>query len=231
MLCEEVERQCHNARYHYSPVYPIRVLHVVAGMGMGGYENLIMNIYRNINREKVQFDFLLSFPGCFCDEIEALGGKIYQTPFITKVGPFVYAAKIREILITHPEYKIVHSHMDKFSGLIMEIAKKQGIPVRIAHSHSTANEGPLAYQVVKNYYGRKIKKNCTHRFAFSDKAAAWLFGEQSKETITIKNGIELRRYQRNLTKESAVLTVVNVARFTDVKNHRFLLKIFAEVKK
>ena len=66
---------------------PIRVLHCVAGLGHGGYESLIMNLYRNIHREKVQFDFVSSFPGVYEKEIEALGGVIHRIPFITQKGP------------------------------------------------------------------------------------------------------------------------------------------------
>lgn len=72
---------------------PIRVLHCVAGLGHGGYESLIMNLYRNIDREKVQFDFVSSFPGVYEPEIEALGGRIHRIPFITQKGPFVYTGR------------------------------------------------------------------------------------------------------------------------------------------
>ena len=65
---------------------PIRVLHCVAGLGHGGYESLIMNLYRNIDRDKVQFDFVASFPGVYEPEIEALGGHIHRIPFITPVS-------------------------------------------------------------------------------------------------------------------------------------------------
>ena len=111
---------------------PIRVLHCVAGLGHGGYESLIMNLYRNIDREKVQFDFVSSFPGVYEPEIEALGGRIHRIPFITQKGPFVYTAALDRVLRAEPRYPIVHSHMDKFSGLVMKRAAKAGIPVRIA---------------------------------------------------------------------------------------------------
>ena len=113
---------------------PIRVLHCVAGLGHGGYESLIMNLYRNIDRDKVQFDFVASFPGVYEPEIEALGGHIHRIPFITQKGPFVYTAALDRVLRSAPRYPIVHSHMDKFSGLVMKRAAKAGIPVRIFES-------------------------------------------------------------------------------------------------
>ena len=59
---------------------PIRILHVVGSMGTGGMETLVINFYRCIDREKVQFDFLVhkSTKGFYDQEIESLGGKIYR---------------------------------------------------------------------------------------------------------------------------------------------------------
>ena len=68
----------------------IRVLHVIGGMNLGGAENLLMNIYRNIDRTKVQFDFLVNRKGVFEDEIKELGGKVFYLSALQKVGPFKY---------------------------------------------------------------------------------------------------------------------------------------------
>lgn len=173
---------------------PIRILHFVAGIGIGGYETFIMNVYRNIDRNKVQFDFFYSFDGAYKEEILSLGGKVFKAPFITEVGPFEYRKSIIDFLNKHPEYKIVHSHMDKFSGLVMEVAKKCEVPVRIAHSHSTKNEGGLLYNVVKNYYGRKINSNANYRFACSTQALKWLYGDEAENNYIIKNGIDLSKF-------------------------------------
>ena len=64
----------------------LRILHCVVGMNYGGYETFLMNVYRNIDRTKVQFDFLTSMPGVFDEEIKKMGGTIYRIPFITKVS-------------------------------------------------------------------------------------------------------------------------------------------------
>ena len=62
---------------------PIRILHEVAGLGNGGVETFLMNVYRNIDRSKIQFDFILSHDwniNLYEDEIKSLGGKIYYLP-------------------------------------------------------------------------------------------------------------------------------------------------------
>lgn len=217
-----------------------RVLHCVVGMNYGGYETFIMNVYRNIDRTKVQFDFLTSMPGVFDEEIKNLGGRIYRIPFITKVGPFIYRKNLDKFFSEHPEYTVVHSHMDKFSGSVMRSAKKNGVKTRIAHSHSTQNEGGIAYQLVKDYYGRMVNPNCTDRFACSQPAADWMFGDKGNGANIVYNGIDVKKYfpdfavRSSMRKELGIedcFVVGHVGRFTHRKNHNFLLEVFSEIKK
>ncbi|MEG1862343.1 MAG: glycosyltransferase family 1 protein [Oscillospiraceae bacterium] len=219
-------------------ILPIRVLHCVAGMGMGGYENFIMNIYRNIDRQKVQFDFILSFSGVFCDEILSLGGKIYKIPFITQVGPFEYRKSIDHIIKAHREYRIIHSHMDKFSGLIMEVAKNNNIKCRIAHSHSTKNDGGIIFNSVKNFYGTKIEKNATDFFACSQSSARWLFPGKLNEAVLVNNGIDLSKFkynmglnieQRKKYKIENKFIIGHIGRFSQSKNHKFIIEVFSQL--
>lgn len=207
---------------------PLRILHCLASLDRGGAETFIMNVYRGIDRSLVQFDFLYSYDGVYKDEIKQLGGHLYQIPFITQCGPFAYRKHVMQVLHEHPEYHIIHSHMDKFSGLIMECAKKQNIPVRIAHSHSTRNEGGTLFQLVKNYYGNKIATNCTDRFACSEKAATWLFGNQASSTVIVKNGVDLSRYSGQDHRNPNNFTICAIGRFVPVKNHAFLIDVFAK---
>lgn len=207
---------------------PIRVLHCVAGLGRGGYETFIMNVYRNIDRTKVQFDFLYSFDGVFVEEIKQLGGRVYQIPFITQRGPFVYRRAVCNFFREHREYKIVHSHMDKFSGLIMECAKEYGIPVRISHSHSVKNEGGLLFNLVKNYYGKKILPNCTEKMGCSAEAYQWLFGSEDALLI-MRNGVDTAKFVNRDKRDKKQFVVTNVGRFVEVKNHDFLIDVFDEL--
>ena len=215
----------------------VRVLHCVAGLAHGGYESLIMNLYRCIDRDAVQFDFVSSFPGVYESEIESLGGVIHHIPFITQKGPFVYTHALDRVLAERPRYPIVHSHMDKFSGLVMRQAKKAGIPVRIAHSHNTRNEGGLAFQVVKDHYGRMVLPNATHLFACSRAAADWMFGPAANRAHILLNGIDPARFTVNEMARASVreefgladdcLVFGHVGRFTPQKNHDRILDIFS----
>lgn len=218
---------------------PIRVLHCVAGLAHGGYESLLMNLYRCIDRDVVQFDFLSSFPGVYESEIEKLGGIIHRIPFITQKGPFVYTHALRQVLTSKPQYSIVHSHMDKFSGLVMREAKKAGIPNRIAHSHNTQNEGGLAFQLVKDHYGKMVLPNATQLFACSKAAADWMFGAQANKAHILLNGIDPERFEvssqiraevrAELKLNPNTLVFGHVGRFVEQKNHSRILSIFAEI--
>lgn len=133
---------------------PIRVLQVVTVMNRGGAETMLMNIYRNIDRSKVQFDFLTHRleEGAYDQEIQELGGRIFRFPPIRPQRYARYFRELDEFFSHHPEYRIVHSHINENSSFVLRAAKKAGVPVRIAHSH-TSNL-PLDYKLPFRYYGR-----------------------------------------------------------------------------
>src|SRR5690606_11850748 len=117
---------------------PVRILQILTIMNRGGAESMIMNYYRNIDRTKVQFDFLLhrKEKGAFDDEILGLGGKIYK---LNPIHPFSYTKYIQdleEFFKYHSEYSIVHSHINSLSFIVLKVAKKNGVKIRISHSHT-----------------------------------------------------------------------------------------------
>lgn len=224
-----------------------RVLHVLHSMNCGGAETLIMNIYRNIDRSKIQFDFLVN---CFEemyfeDEIKELGGRIYRMKFLTQMSPPLYKFKLIRFFKEHKEYIIVHSHLETTTGIILSCAKKAGVAVRIAHSHNSRypRSGGLYMleNVFKDYCKNKIMPNATDKLACSKKSAEWLFGRESKELIIVKNGIETEKFRFSQTVREEVRKEMGVSRkttvlghagrFYDQKNHSFLIDIFAEYEK
>jgi len=216
---------------------PLRILHVVVNMNRGGAETLLMNMYRNIDRTKVQFDFLTCREGAFDPEIEALGGRVHRIPYLTEVGHSGYINALDQFFASHPEYRIVHSHMDKMSGFVLRSAKKAGIPARIAHSHSTRSEGGIAARAYKWASGQLIRPCATHLLACSGKAAAWLFPNKDRQVAILKNGIESERFAFSTEVRSEVreelrlqaddFVIGHVGRFSAPKNHSFLVEIFA----
>jgi glycosyltransferase involved in cell wall biosynthesis len=220
---------------------PIRVLHVVVNMNRGGAETLIMNLYRNIDRSKVQFDFLTCREGVFDREILELGGIVHRIPYITEVGHFKYIKALNQFFSKHTYYHIVHSHMNQMSGIVLTAAKKSNIPVRIAHSHSTRSGGGILAKIYRNYAGALIRGSATNYLACSTDAAKWLFGASKQDIPIINNGIEIEKFiysnevRKNVRNELEIntdtLVIGHVGRFTFEKNHDFLIQVFSELIK
>ena len=80
-------------------------------MNRGGAETMVMNYYRNIDRSKVQYDFMVHRQerGAYDDEIEALGGRIYRMPPIRPWTAGEYRKTVRAFYAEHPEYRVIHS--------------------------------------------------------------------------------------------------------------------------
>lgn len=218
----------------------IRVLHCVVNMNRGGTESLLMNVYRNINRSNVQFDFLTSRAGVFDAEIEKLGGRVYRIPYVNEIGHFKYVKNLNDFFRNH-HYQIVHAHMDKMSGLVLRAAKKNGVKIRIAHSHSTKSAGNMPVRLYKWMIGRLINKNATHLMACSTNAAKWLYQSQSEKATIINNGIEYELFKfsiqsRKETREKLGISddtfvIGHVGRFDHAKNQSFIIDIFQDLIK
>ena len=215
---------------------PIRILHIVTNMGIGGLETLLMNVFRNIDREKVQFDFLVHREerATFDDEIEALGGRIFRLPRLNPFSPG-YRRAVLNFFRQHPEYRLVHCHQDCLSAIPLTAAKNAGVLVRIAHSHTTNQDKNLKY-LVKRYYMRKTPAVATHFFACSAMAGDWMFPGQ--QVVVVKNGIETARFafspeiRAEIRRELGLgdkLVVGHVGNFSPTKNHGFLLDVFQKV--
>lgn len=216
---------------------PIRILHIVTYMGRGGLETMLMNYYRSLDRTKVQFDFLThrDFRADYDDEIEALGGKIYRLP---NLNPFSrsYLGALDRFFAEHPEYRIVHSHLDCMSGIPLKAAKQHGVPVRIAHAHSSRQDRDLKYPL-KLLFKQTIRFRATHLFACGKEAGKWMFG--TDDFRVLNNAIDAGRYcfdpkvRQEVRKElgfpADALVVGHVGRFMVPKNHGFLLRIFSEL--
>lgn len=223
---------------------PIRVLHMLHSMNRGGAETMIMNYYRNIDREQVQFDFLLTFQGKsdYEDEILSMGGKIYHITPLTLKTIRAYQVDIRHFLQKHKEYQIVHSHNSSKSVFPLRIAKKLGIPVRISHSHNLfiGNAGSPK-EIMRKLLRKPLRKVSNFNFACSKEAAIWLYGEdfwEQQKVQVLKNAIDVKRfsYQKEIRKEyrqkfglEDKFVIGHVGRFDPQKNHTYLLEIFAKV--
>lgn len=116
----------------------IRVLHSVSNMDRGGIETMLMNYYRHIDREKVQFDFIVNKqkPGDYDDEIRRLGGHIYQSPGLNPLHYPAYLRFVQQTVAADPRIRILHAHNEAMGLYALKGAEKAGLQVRIAHAHN-----------------------------------------------------------------------------------------------
>lgn len=115
----------------------IRILHSVSNMDHGGIETMLMNYYRHIDREQIQFDFLCNKakPGAYDEEIIAMGGRIFRSPGLNPLKYPKYVKYIKNLIKEHPEYKIIHAHNGSLGVYALNSAKRAKVPVRIFHAH------------------------------------------------------------------------------------------------
>lgn len=223
---------------------PIRILQVVTQMDRAGLETMLMNYYRQMDRRKIQFDFLThrEEPGDYDQEITALGGYIYHVPPITPRGFLRYRRGLDDFFCEHREYRVVHAHLDALSGFVLQAAKKAGVPVRIAHSHNNGFEKDWKLPL-RLAARRLLPRYATHCWGCSPEALRFLFGKRPVESHREKvlpNAIELDRFAFDPMIRAAVrkeleledhLVLGHVGRLCFQKNQGFLLEVLAEVKK
>nr|WP_321302571.1 glycosyltransferase family 1 protein [uncultured Trichococcus sp.] len=218
---------------------PIRVLHVLNGLGSGGAESFIMNVYRNIDRSKVQFDFLIrsNDDNVLLGEVESLGGNVYITPKFPR-HIFKNYKEVANFFKDHPEYHIVHLHANALMYLKpIDVAKKNGVRCRIIHSHNTQTADNFLYNYIHKWNKKYISKKATDFFACSNLAGTWMFENEYK---LINNAIDVGKFAFDICSRNRIrkefdienkFVIGNVGRFTYQKNHDFLIDIFNAIHK
>lgn len=220
---------------------PLRILHVIGAMDRGGAETIIMNLYRQIDRKKYQFDFLVHTERkCdYDDEIYSLGGRIFHVPRYLIVNYFSYAGKCKKLMEEHPEWKIVHGHIGSSASVYLRVARKLN-RFTIAHSHKMnqlSSPGDVIHKIM-TYDNRWI---ADYFMACSRQAGLDRYGKkivESNRFLVLNNGIDAPKYcfdpevRQNLRKQFHIgneLVVGHIGRFVKIKNHEFLLEVFKEV--
>ncbi len=215
----------------------IRVLQCVNGMHRAGLETMLMNYFRRIDREQIMFDFLTHRPPGqdYDDEIRALGGTVYYAPRLYPQNYPAYFRYMKRFFQEHPEYRIVHSHIDAMSYLPLLAAKRAGVPVRIAHSHNTGIDPGYKYWL-KMYYRYRLPQAATDYLACGTEAGQFLFGGRPFQVIP--NAIDASRFMfrqevrdkvRDQLQLNGHFVIGSVGRLTYQKNVPFLLRIFREL--
>lgn len=231
-----IEAEKLDARYHLIADYkPKRILHISGGMYPGGQENFIMNIFRNLDRSKCQFDIILHYirPGDYTPEIFSLGGKVYLAPRKSR-HPIKNFLEIRRI-VKDNKYDVVIRHSDNAFAVVDMIAARMGGAKKcIFHSHSSSSYSKGLHKLFRTTMSWSV----THRFACSENAGKWMYGKRDfkviKNAIDIKKNMFKQEIRDRVRKEwgmEGMKVYAHVGIYFPVKNHLFLIRVFSEIIK
>ncbi len=219
----------------------LRALHVVAHLDRGGIENWLVQLARRVDPARVQMEFLVQTdrPGEHEEALRQLDIRVLRCP--TPRRPLRYARALLRLLQADGPYDIVHSHLFTWSGLVLRIAARAGVPCRLAHSHTVAPAGngvpPLLWPAYAVLMRRWIRRYATFGLAASLPASEALFGPAHSNGLrreVLHCGIDLDPFARRADRASVrrrlgiaepAIVVGHVGRFVASKNHAFLLEI------
>ena len=221
----------------------LRVLHSVSNMARAGIETMLMNYYREIDRSRIQFDFLANkpVPGEYDDEIRAMGGRVFVSPGLNPLVFPKYKRYVADLLRQNPDIRILHAHNEAMGYYALQSAKDAGLRVRIAHAHNT--------QIIRDYK-YPLKMVCkqllpgaaTDYWSCGRDAGIYYYGKKrwNESGFILHNAIDVSRFTfrrearerlRQLHGLENSFVIGHVGRFNVQKNHERLLDIFAAVAK
>ena len=221
----------------------LRVLHSVSNMARAGIETMLMNYYREIDRDQIQFDFLANkpVPGEYDEEIRSMGGRVFVSPGLNPLHYPRYRRFVADLLRSNPEIGILHAHNEAMGYYALQSAKDAGLPVRIAHAHNT--------QIIRDYkYPLKLickqllPGAATDYWSCGRDAGIYYYGKERWQAsgFILHNAIDVSRFAlrqevrerlRRLHGVENCFLVGHVGRFNVQKNHSRLLDIFREIAK
>ncbi len=182
---------------------PIRILNLFTIMNRGGAETMVMNYYRNVDKSKIQFDFMVhrTERGAYDDEIEAMGGRIYRMCPIYPQNFAKYKNMLKVFFDEHPEYKIIHSHMSELGCFAFIEAQKHGVKVKICHAHNapvreSMNIKEKAQLIFRDYFKKKMLPYSDFLFVCGEEAGLWLYGKENKDKfIMMNNAVDAQKFR------------------------------------
>lgn len=220
-----------------------KVLHVIGRLNTGGVEMLLMNLARSSNRAEFPMEICVTNPslepGSLEREFQHLGGVIHRCPWENNL--LTFSRRFRELL-RRGNYDVLHSHIHLFSGYLLRLAALEGIPGRIAHSHTVEPAQTFKRKIYTALMRKWISDYATLGVACSDPAGQDLFGDEwshDPRWRILWGGIDLSPFltrdrdgvRRELGLSDQQLAVAHVGRIAPVKNHHFLIEIASVLRR
>lgn len=216
-----------------------KVLFRVGALYQNGTEAFVMNVFRKLRGKDIHIDFLLNTPAKtpYYDEVIAAGSRVFICP-PRKPNPIKsFVSEVKFFKLHSKDYDAVHFCYGSLSDIsLIVLAYYYKIPIRILHSHNSSCKF-IHSKILHRLFKPIANKMTTHHFACSKKAGDF-FASKGYQYIIINNGIDIEKYSFNYKKRKEIrerlpiaddcLLIGHVGRFTEVKNHKFILEIFNE---
>jgi glycosyltransferase involved in cell wall biosynthesis len=222
---------------------PLRVLQILGVVAGGGVESVILNYYKHIDRNKVQFDFVVheDSPIDITVLVNSMGGKVFKVTSYKK-NILAFTSEIYHIIKSN-KYQIVHSNMNTLSFFSLFASWIAGTPIRILHNHSTSVPSETKRNLLKMILRPFSKFFANRYFACSELAGRWMYGDaafDNHQVTIINNAIEFWKYKYDVTKRQQLrqklniadtdFVVGNVGRMVYQKNPLYLIEVFAQLQ-
>lgn len=203
----------------------------------GGIETYIMNIYRNIDRSRLQFDFLCEEGRsiAFSDEIKKLGGHIYHIPRKYK-HPIRHIVLVNKLFMDNNYIGLYFQCNTKLRTIeLFKLAKRYGVKNRVIHSHNThEKKGNIVVRFREWCTSRLYDKYCTDYFACSEEAGKWMFNNRRFSVINNCIDTNVFKYDElirnelrsSLSANQETVVIGSVGRLDYQKNPEFMVEVF-----
>jgi len=213
------------------------ILHICGKLSVGGVQAVIMNFYRNIDRNKIQFAFAVQrdYSYSYDEIIRQLGGRIHFLPDMVK-NPIAYNKALYLLLREHPEYKIVECHFNFRNWKMLKIAKKAGVPIRISHAHAANKKERITTKVHLGLLAKLIRLYATDLVSCSRISGEYLY--ETSNFVLIHNALNLEAFsfleevrcakRKELGIENKIV-LCEIGHLNDCKNQLFSLEVLSKL--
>ena len=220
------------------PQKPIRVLHILVTLNLGGAESRIMDLYRNQDSTTLTHDFaIMTDETChFTDEVISTGGVIHVLTNPRK-SMMKHVSDLYRLLKSVPKYDAIHAHTSFHAGICLMVAFFAGTRARVSHARNVSTSTPSAFSSLMLFAGRSlINLFATKRFAISKAAGRYLYGQADFTVVPNAFNYQLISHKEDINDDKAHVLgwtggvhIVAVARFYPVKNHDFMIDILKAI--
>lgn len=216
----------------------MKILYVIPNTATGGVENLV-----------IQYGLYFKEKGCDVDVLSFSEGnnnvfKQFNNVYIIRSSSKSIIStyfRLKRFFRKHNHYDVVHTNVHYYNGIIAKLSHKYGVGVIVSHVHSNGGHcsnilSTIYNKTINSILRRFILKYSTKLLACSYKSGNLMY-EKDTHFDFFPNCIDTDKYKYDVVVRKSIreqlgisdsdVVVLHVGRFSEEKNHKFLLKVFS----